>query len=97
MHHSPLPLRIEAVADREHELVVAQVSAVGGEISLQVVMRPERGLDRAGDEAAAIVGRQRGSKILLAQQDLQAQAVAHLARKRERFIRPLPNELLNWA
>src|SRR5215831_6992540 len=49
-------------------------------------MRPESCLYRAGNEAHTRVGSQRGSEILLPDQDFQTQAVAHLARERERFV-----------
>src|SRR3954464_13359680 len=85
-----LPPAIKAVSDGEHDLVIAHVSTIGGEVSLQVVVRTERSFDGAGHEAAA-VGRGEGrKKILLAKQELQAQAIAHLLREREGLIMSIP-------
>ena len=55
VHHSRSPPGIEAVADGEHELVITQVAAVGGEASLQVIVRPQCRFDRTGDEARSRV------------------------------------------
>ena len=82
-----LPLRIEAIANREHHLVVAHVAAVGREI------RP------AGNSAGRVSSRPCRSRICMRvllvraeakfccpSKNFQAAAVAHLPRKRDRLI-----------
>src|SRR5579864_9280612 len=72
------PLRIETVADGEHDLVVAQIAAIRSEIRLQVVMRAQRGLDRPRDEVTVRAGGDGRGKLLLSQENFKAQPVADL-------------------
>src|ERR1700687_2660398 len=77
-------LRVKAVAERKHPLVVTQLAAIDGEAPLSKIVRAQSKIDIRIYKARTGVGCQRRTECLIAGQNFQPDIVAEVSRERKR-------------